>query len=962
MNPERWQQIDKLLDEALDRPPEGRKAFLEQACGGDEDLRWQVEALLVAHQKAGSFVETPALDLAARAMAQKQYQPLVGRRLGPYEILSLLGKGGMGEVYLARDTRLDRQVALKILPLEVTQDPERLKRFVREAKAASALEHPNIATIHELGEAEGIHYIVMEYVKGETLEARVRKGRLELAEILDIGIQVADALDEAHRQGITHRDIKPANLMLTPRGQVKVLDFGLAKRTHRSTPSTGTAASTESQTTPGLIMGTVEYMSPEQVLGQEVDQRTDLFSLGVVLYDMTTGRLPFTGLSSTETMDKILHSIPEAMVRFNSKAPQELEQIVRKCLEKDRGLRYQHASDLSTDLKRLKRDSDSGRVAPSKSQWIIPLPRTKYSRWIPGLSLAVLLAVLVWHFWQGRPHPTPTEVPLSAVPLTSYVGREYYPTFSPNGNQVAFCWNSEEEDNFDIYIKLIGAEPPMRLTTNPAYEWSPVWSPDGRWIAFLRDLSGSKYAVVLVPPMPGPERIITEVYMNFVNYVDGPFLSWSTDSRWLAIASCTKPDANEPQALWLISLESNEKRKITFPPESYKDTSPAFSPDGHRLAFFRWPGYAGKSDLYLLDLSSDLKPNGDPKCIAIGKGICASPTWTADGRSLVFSKGLGKMSLWRIDISGSSPPQQLSSIGMNGACPAISRGGNRLAYVQTIHDFNIWRMEITSPKGNVPLPNKLVSSTRSEYEPQLSPDGKKIAFRSDRSGSEEIWVCDVNGANAVQLTSFGGTTINWVPRWSPDGSRLTFSAIEDRDDVYVVNVNGGTPRPLTSDSRGSNNPSWSRDGKWILFDLEDSGKAGIYKVPGEGGEPVLVTKGGWAPVESPDGRYIYYYKSEPERVSLWRILTAGGNEQQVLNSVDYENVELVGDGIYFTRQGKQTSDISLQFLNTTTGKTEHIASFSKPIGGFSVSLDRRWIVYGQLDQFGSDLMLVENFK
>jgi Tol biopolymer transport system component len=866
----------------------------------------------------------------------------------------------MGEVYRVRDTRLDRIDALKILPPEVATDPDRLRRFIREAKAASALNHPNIATIYEIGESDGVHWIAMELVEGQTLAEKLKKSLLEADEMLDIGIQATEALEEAHNKGITHRDIKPANLMLTPKGQVKVLDFGLAKITRVEGQGAASLASTDSHTFPGLVMGTARYMSPEQVLGQPVDHRTDIFSLGVVLYEMATGQSPFAGETASAIFDAILHQAPAWPTRAQARVPEELRRIINKAMEKFREMRYARAADLAADLKQLKRDMHRESMAareavaeiPSQPVEAIQTKRTSWKWALVGLlGLFVVSAVILW-FWKPRSPVTP-EAPLMAIPLTSYPGNEEGASFSPDGSQVAFAWNGEKEDNWDIYVKLIGSETRQRLTTNPAADQWPAWSPDGRWIAFLRDLSGGRFAVVLVPPMPGPERILTEGYLTLPN-VEGPYLSWSPDSRWLAIASCAKPDPKGAVVLWLISLESNEKRKITFPPEGCEDSCPAFSPDGHTLAFFRWPAYGGKSDLYLLDLSSDLKPKGDPKCIAVGKGICASPTWTADGRSLVFSTWPG---LWRVDISGSSPPQQLASTGANAFSPALSRRGNRLAYAQGISDWNIWRMEITSPKSNASPPSKLISSTRSENAPQISPDGKKIAFISDRSGSREVWVCDADGASAVQLTFFGGVGISWLPRWSPDGSRLTFSAApEGHDDVYVVNANGGSPQPLTSYSRGSNNPSWSRDGKWILFDSVDPGKLGIYKVPGEGGAPVLVTKGGWAPVESPDGRYIYYYKSERERMSLWKVPSAGGDEQQVLDSFDFTNVELVGDAIYFIRAG------ILQLLNTTTGKTERIASFSKPIEGFSISPDRRWIVYGQLDQSGSDLMLVENFR
>ena len=384
MKLDRWQQIEKIYHSALEHEPRQREAFLREACAGDEALRKEVESLLAHQPQAESFIEKPALEVAAKGMAQNPAQSLVGQQVGPYKIHSLLGVGGMGEVYLAQDPRLDRAIALKILPAELASDPDRIRRFIREARAASGLKHPNVATIYEIGKSDEFHFIAMEYVEGQTLADKISGRPLPIAEIVDIGIQVADALDEAHRKGITHRDIKPANLMLTSREQVKILDFGLAKVARPEGQAMGSDISTVVKTETGVVMGTVQYMSPEQVLGKEVDHRTDIFSLGVVLYEMATGRLPFTGTSSSETMDRVLHGQPEAIARFNYNVPAELERIMRKCLEKDRERRYQSARELLIDLRNHKRDSDSNVVIAEKSQ----VPRGSHSQTVADVKIA----------------------------------------------------------------------------------------------------------------------------------------------------------------------------------------------------------------------------------------------------------------------------------------------------------------------------------------------------------------------------------------------------------------------------------------------------------------------------------------------------------------------------------------------------------------------------------------------
>ncbi|MEP6569534.1 MAG: protein kinase [Acidobacteriota bacterium] len=356
MNSERWQQIEQLFHSALERDSSERAAFLAQACGGDDALRVEVESLLESHKQSDSFIEESAGDVAAELFAESEAR-LTGQTIGSYKILSLLGEGGMGEVYLAEDLRLGRQVALKRLPAQFTLTSDRVRRFEQEARAASALNHPNIVTIHEIGRSNSTHFITTEFIDGETLRQHMVSVRMKLNDVLDIATQIASALAAAHAAGIVHRDIKPENIMLRHDRIVKVLDFGLAKLTLRPIPAVATEAVTKAmvKTSPGMVMGTVQYMSPEQARGNEVDARTDIWSLGVVLYEMVTGRVPFAGETPSHVIVSLMESEPPLLTRY-SRSPAELERIVTKALRKNKDERYQTASDLALDLKSLKQE------------------------------------------------------------------------------------------------------------------------------------------------------------------------------------------------------------------------------------------------------------------------------------------------------------------------------------------------------------------------------------------------------------------------------------------------------------------------------------------------------------------------------------------------------------------------------------------------------------------------------
>jgi serine/threonine protein kinase len=591
---------------------------------------------------------------------------MIGKTIAHYQILEKLGEGGMGVVYKARDTHLDRLVALKVLPPEKVADPERKRRFVQEAKAASALNHPNIITIHDIASENGADFIVMEYVQGKTLDALVPRKGLRLNETLKLAIQMADALAKAHSAGIIHRDLKPTNVMVTDDGLVKVLDFGLAKLTEVSESGDEATRSLRHQTEEGTIVGTVSYMSPEQAEGKKVDARSDIFSFGSVLYEMATGQQAFHGDSKMSTLAAILNQEPKPISQLVPGIPRDLEKIINRCIRKAPERRWQAMPDLKGTLEELKEESDSGKL-------VAAVVTHRSRRWSPVWIIAALalLAAAAVTKWFNRSNSEAPEEPTTSLPLTSYQGYEGHASFSPDGNQVAFEWNGEKQDNLDIYIKVIGSGGPLRLTTHPAGDFSPAWSPDGRFIAFLREQPTEKAAVLLLPALGGSERKLGETL--------GFGLAWSPDGNSLAISDNGSSD--EPVGLFLLSVETGDKRRLTSPPaKRIRDSAPAFSPDGHTLAFSRSTSYSN-SDLYLLALSDSGVPMGEPKQLTFDNRGASSPAWTPDGHDIIFaSGGEDSRSLWRVAASGPGKPRRLASVGEAGSQPAISRQGHRLAY------------------------------------------------------------------------------------------------------------------------------------------------------------------------------------------------------------------------------------------------------------------------------------------
>ena len=898
---------------------------------------------------------------------------MVGKVLAQYQISEKLGEGGMGVVWKARDTRLDRFVAIKVLHTEKLSDPERQRRFVQEAKAASALNHPNIVHIYNIAEADGVQFIAMEYVSGKTLDQLIGRKGLRLNEALKYAVQIADALAKAHSSSIVHRDLKPSNVMVNESGLVKVLDFGLAKLAETGTGEfgdTATVRTTEGQgTEEGTILGTTPYMSPEQAEGKKVDARSDIFSFGSVLYQMVTGRRAFHGDTKLSTLSAILKDEPKPASSITPDVPRDLEKIISRCMRKAPERRFQHMADVKVALEELKEDSDSGALGAAHAS---QRRRRPGRAWVVALLAVIGLGTST--LWFVRSRPKPPEHALGAVPLATYPGFQGEPSFSPDGNQVAFTWNGQHQDNYDIYVKLIGTGgSPLRLTTDPADDLSPAWSPDGRFIAFLRLLprEREKAAVLLIPALGGPERKLAEVLVS--EFLPSPYVAWSPDGSWLVVSD--RGSHTETVALFLLSVETGEKRRLTSPPaQLIGDSCPTFSPDGRRLAFNR--SGVGTGDLNLLALSAGLNPVGDAKRLTFGNRAVAGTAWTADGREIVFSTGLGRTSLWRVSVPGPGEPQPLESLGENAFSPAISRGGRRLSYGHAFFHSTIWRMaapgspSLRTVRSLKPLngASPLISSTRDSIAPQYSPDGKRIAFMSIRSGSEEIWICDSDGANVIQLTSFGGPSVT-TPRWSPDGTKIAFdSTAAGEYDIWMVGANGGKPQRMTTHPADDANPSWSRDGRWIYFDSGRTGESQVWKIPANGGDAIQLTRdGGLAPLESPDGKFLDYVKSLAG-TSLWKIPVEGGQATKILEGLSTSlNLAMVDSGLYFVPAASPGSGSSIQFLNFASHQISPVANFEKPLsvgvgGGLAVSPDGRWILYTQADQAGSELMLVENFQ
>jgi serine/threonine protein kinase/Tol biopolymer transport system component len=951
MKPERWQQIESLFQAALRYDAGEREEFLRKVCAEDESLRHEVESLLFHHRQAEDFIESPAYQMVAPSIAGEVPRLPKGERIGIYTIVELIGSGGMGQVYLAKDERLGRKVALKLLPGDVSRDEKRLLRFEQEARAASTLSHPNVAHIYELGKANAITYIAMEFVDGVPLRQRIAESRLKLDEALDIAQQVAAALVAAHSMGLVHRDIKPENIMMRSDGYVKVLDFGLAKLIE--TASVNSEAPTALvKTEPGMVMGTTQYMSPEQARGRGVDSRADIWSLGVVIYEMLTTHRPFEGYTASDVIAAVLEREPPTLNLYVPEVPTELQRIVRKALAKDRDERYQTARDLLIDLKNLRRElelqselersvvpslqtSSAGAAQPAhetetdslRQTGDVPKARpTSSAEYLIGeikrhrrgviIGLAGLIAIaaiitggvfLSFHRSQGELRSTQRTL----TRLTFDAGLQGEPTWSPDGRFIAY--SSDKSGNFDIWVQPAGEGNAVQVTHSPAHDWQPDWSPDGKRIAFRSEREGG--GLYIVPALGGSER-------KFSSFGYHP--RWSPDGSKILFDTQIASLAAIP-TLYLASLDGSPPREVFT--DFLKDfatlgaTYVSWHPDSRRLSVLAFRGGVGQEFWTVAvdggaPVKSDVSPEVERRLkeasVRLQRFI-----WSPSGQSLYF-EGIsrGVKNVWRITVDPTSlrwiaGPERLTTGPGEDSDISVSSDGKKLAFTIRTESTRVWVLPFDPVTGQIKGGGKPETSAAvNAWSFDLSGDGKKLAYVALRPEKQELWQKSLDDESEKLLVA-ADEYLRGYPRWSRDGTQLAYRRtrpLKSGDtggaaSIVVLPSRGGDEQIITSNGWGDGPKDWFSDGQRLLAltTRPDGKRWKIWIVPISAGPRAEEQAreiasdpdyNFYQPHLSPDERWICFMKvkaTEPGIANLYVMPTSGGEQTRITEGKYYDD-------------------------------------------------------------------------
>jgi len=869
VTPERWQEVKKVLAGALERAPGERHAYLDQACA-EPDLRREVESLIAAHEQAQtSFLAEPALP---------PKQLAIGSRLGPYEILSRIGAGGMGEVYKARDARLNRIVAIKILPDHLADRVNLRERFDREARTIASLNHPHICTLYDIGGQDGVAYLVMEYLEGETLAQRLVKGPLPLEQVLQYAIEIADALDKAHRKGVTHRDLKPGNIMLTKSG-AKLLDFGLAKLRQDVAPTTPLSqlpTADNAITAQGTILGTLQYMAPEQLEAREADARTDIFAFGAVVYEMATGNKAFAGKSQASVISAIMSSNPPPMSSLQPMTPQALDRAVKKCLQKESEDRWQSAKDLTDELKWIASESASGVAFAAAAA----TPARGGRRWVAVSAVACVVAagvsaLLVWVLKPAAPKAV-TRFSISLPPSQRMEALGKAIAISPDGTRLVYVAGPSNLAT-QLYIRQMdGLEARPIPGTEGGHD--PFFSPDGQWVGFadseklmkvslgggapvrLADVSGSDFLgaswgsqgmIAFATRTVGGLQQVSDAGgtpQPLTHFVIGEGAHEAPDllgGGKAVLFEILKPGA--PTKIVAQSLTTGERHDLI-----QSGGQGLYAPSGHLI-------YAQGANLMAAPFDPQrLAINGAAVPVISGVRFnreLAQYDFSSTG-SLVYVPGsiqTAQFKLVWVDRKGAE--QALPAPAHNYVLPRVSPDGKHVAAGIEEADSQIWMYDLSRDTLT-----RLTFEGTANIDPVWTPDGKRIAFKG--SGSRLFWQ-PADGSGAAEVLTSNELSGNNVPgSWTPDGQVLAFMEINPGTgyDLYTLPLKDRKPQPFIRTPSLETAPRFSPDGHFIAYASDESGRIEIYvrPYPGPGGKWQISTEGGGEPVWNPKGRELFY--------------------------------------------------------------------------------------------------------